>query len=148
MSQGDHIKISHATEVERKVPHLIKRLQDWDYSIPLSIKLEPWVDTRTLDQNALFHKWCRELSDKFIAKIPDATPDGVKWMMKHKFLVTKTIKVGQTTLKDQIQSTASLKKGEMCFFMDQVYAWAIEKGVYLSLPEYNEYTELKRKQEQ
>ena len=94
MSQGDHVKISHATEVERKVPHLIKRLQDWDYSIPLSIKLEPWVDTRTLDQNALFHKWCRELSDKFIAKIPDATPDGVKWMMKHKFLVKKTIKFG------------------------------------------------------
>ena len=48
MSQGDHVKISHASEVEKKAPHLIKRLQDWDYSIPLSIKLEPWVDTRTL----------------------------------------------------------------------------------------------------
>ena len=147
MSQGDHVKISHATEVERKVPHLIKRLQDWDYSIPLSIKLEPWVDTRTLDQNALFHKWCRELSDKFITKIPDATPDGVKWMMKSKFLGTQDIKVGQTELLNQVRSSSKLTKGEMVYFMDQVYQWASERDVFLSLPQYNEYTELKRKQD-
>ena len=147
MSQGDYVKISHAVEVDKKVQYLIKRLQDWDYAVPLAVKLEPWVDSRSLDQNALFHKWCRQLSEKFIKDIPDATPEGVKLMMKHKFLQTKTIKVGQTVLKDQIQSTAKLKKGEMCHFMDEVYAWAADRGVYLVTPEYNEWTELKRKQD-
>jgi hypothetical protein len=62
-------------------------------------------------------------------------------------LETHNIKVGQTEIKGQIQSTTKLKKGEMCFFMDQVYDWAAAKGVFLSLPQYNEYTELKRKQD-
>jgi hypothetical protein len=67
--------------------------------------------------------------------------------MKHKFLGTQDVKVGQTEIKGQILSSSKLKKGEMVYFMDQVIAWAAEKGVILSLPQYNEYTELKQKQD-
>jgi hypothetical protein len=147
MSQGDFVKISHLSEVERKLPFLLKRLEQWDYSTALCIKFEPYADPRSLNQNALFHIWCKQMSEAFLGKVPDATPEGVKWMMKHKFLETHNIKVGQTEIKGQIQSTTKLKKGEMCFFMDQVYDWAAAKGVFLSLPQYNEYTELKRKQD-
>ncbi len=147
MSQGDFVKINDPTEIQRKLPFLLKRVDTWDYSKPLCIKFENYVDPRSLNQNALFHIWCREMSEAFISKVPDATPEGVKWMMKQKFLGTHDIKVGQTVITNQIKSSSSLKKGEMVFFMDQVYAWAAEKDVYLSLPQYNEYTELKRKQD-
>ena len=147
MSQGDHVKISSKLEVEAKFAHLMKRANDWEYKTPLCIRLEPWVDPRTLNQLAIFHIWCRQLSQRFIKTTPDATEEGVKWMMKHKFLESKTIKVGKTVLADQIKSTSKLTKGEMCHFLDQVYGWAAERDVYLSLPEYNEYTELKRKQD-
>ena len=147
MSQGDFVQINNKLEVERKLPFMLKRLEQWDYSTPLCIKFEPYADPRSLNQNALFHIWCRELSEAFIKKIPDATPEGVKWMMKHKFLGTQDVKVGQTEIKGQILSSSKLKKGEMVYFMDQVIAWAAEKGVILSLPQYNEYTELKQKQD-
>ena len=147
MSQGDFVQINNKSEVERKLPFMLKRLEQWDYSTPLCIKFEPYADPRSLNQNALFHIWCKQMSEAFTSKVPDVTPEGIKWMMKHKFLETQNIKVGQTVIKGQIQSTTKLKKGEMCFFMDQVYAWADEKGVILSLPQYNEYTELKRKQD-
>ena len=147
MSQGDFVQINNKSEVERKLPFLLKRLEQWDYSTPLCIKFEQYADPRSLRSNALFHIWCREMSEAFISKVPDATPEGVKWMMKQKFLGTHDIKVGQTLIINQIKSSSNLNKGEMCFFMDQVIAWAAEKGVMLSLPQYNEYTELKRKQD-
>ena len=68
-------------------------------------------------------------------------------MMKSKFLGTQDIKVGQTELLNQVRSSSKLTKGEMVYFMDQVYQWASERDVFLSLPQYNEYTELKRKQD-
>jgi len=68
-------------------------------------------------------------------------------MMKSKFLGTQDIKVGQTELLNQVRSSSKLTKGEMVYFMDQVYEWASERDVFLSLPQYNEYTELKRKQD-
>ena len=68
-------------------------------------------------------------------------------MMKSKFLGTQDIKVGQTELLNQVRSSSKLTKGEMVYFMDKVYEWASERDVFLSLPQYNEYTELKRKQD-
>jgi len=40
MSQGDFVQINNKSEVERKLPFLLKRLEQWDYSTPLCIKLE------------------------------------------------------------------------------------------------------------
>ena len=146
MSQGDHVRINNRHEVETKLPFIMKRVDSWDYSIPLIIKFEKYEDPRTTGQLALFHIWCEELSQEFIAKVPDATKDGVKWMMKSMFLGKETIQVGKSTFPDQVKPLPA-KKGEMCYFMDQVYQWATEKNIYLSLPQPNEYTQLKRKQD-
>lgn len=86
------------------------------------------------------------MSTKFIGKVPDATKDGMKFMMKKMFLGTQTIQVGKEIYADQIMPLPK-NKGEMCYFMDQVYAWAAEKKILLSLPQYNEYTLLKQKQD-
>ena len=147
MSQGDYVRIDSKHAVETQLPFLLRRIEGWDYSVPLVVKLERYDDPRTNSQNNLFHKWCRQMSDAFIEKVPDATEENMKFMMKSMFLGTETITIGKETYPDQIKPTPK-HKGEMCYFMDQVYAWAADRKVFLSLPEYNEYTELKRKQEQ
>ena len=147
MSQGDHVLIKSQRAVETQLPFLLKRVESWDYSTPLVIKFEPYDDPRSLGQNALFHIWCREMSEVFLKKVPNATEEGMKFMMKSMFLGTHSISIGKETYSDQVMPLPK-KKGEMCFFMDQVYAWAAEKDVLLSLPQYNEYTALKRKQEE
>tara|TARA_R110000822_G_scaffold33731_2_gene95933 strand:+ start:1335 stop:1778 length:444 start_codon:yes stop_codon:yes gene_type:complete len=147
MSQGDYVKIDSKIDAEKKIPFLLNRVENWDYSTPLFIQFNHYEDPRTIEQLALFHIWCRELSEEFISKVPEATDEGIKWMMKSMFLGKDTIKVGNTILPDQVRQLPK-NKGEMCYFMDQVYKWASEREIYLSLPQPNEYTALKRKQEE
>ena len=68
-------------------------------------------------------------------------------MMKQRFLGTYDIKIGKTSIEGQVKSSGSLKKGEMVNFMDQVYHWAVDNGVLLTVPEDSEYQRLKAKQE-
>jgi|TARA_R110000822_G_scaffold14713_8_gene51491 hypothetical protein len=146
MIQGDRIQIDSVTEIGAKIGHLVDRLNKWDYSKPAYIKV--LKGTRSLNQNDLFHKWCREMSSEWSNSIPNATPEGVKWMMKFKFLGTEDIEVGKTIIKDQVKSTATLDVGEFVFFMDQVYAFAADKNLHLTLPANNQYSALKAAQEQ
>lgn len=147
MSQGDHVLIKSKRAVETQLPFLLKRIESWDYSAPLVVRFERYDDPRSLGQNALFHIWCREMSEVFVKKVPNATEEGMKFMMKSMFLGTHSVEIGKETYSDQVMPLPK-NKGEMCYFMDQVYAWAAEKDVLLSLPQYNEYTALKRKQEE
>lgn len=146
MTQGDHVKLDSRKAAENYIPLLRKRLDNWDYTVPLVLRFDRYDDPRSNKQSRLFHKWCEEMSQKFIGKVPDATKDGMKFMMKKMFLGTQTIRVGKETYVDQIMPLPE-HKGEMCHFMDQVYRWAGEKNVILSLPQYNEYTLLKQKQD-
>ena len=68
MTQGDFVKINNPKDGESALPFLMKRIQEWDYTVPLCIKLEKYDDGRSLSQNALFHVWCSELSKEFIKK--------------------------------------------------------------------------------
>ena len=146
VTQGDYYLIKSLGDFENKLPGLVKRLRGWDYSAPCTIRMEKFQGQKTLNQLALVHIWFRTMSAEFIKKQSDATPEGCKWMMKHKFGPRKTIKVGSTEVKDQLVSLRDLDKGEMCYFMDQVLHWATEKDLYLPMPDGNEYTALKRQQ--
>lgn len=146
MTQGVFDRVRNKSEAKAYMPFFVKRIEDWDYSTPLVITFKPYEEEKSLGQNALFHVWCREMAEVFIKKVPNATEEGMKFMMKSMFLGTHSIAIGKETYSDQVMPLPK-KKGEMCFFMDQVYAWAAEKDVLLSLPQYNEYTALKRKQE-
>tara|TARA_R110000796_G_scaffold13679_1_gene44068 strand:- start:473 stop:916 length:444 start_codon:yes stop_codon:yes gene_type:complete len=145
MTQGDHVRINSKEDSVKKLPFLLKRVASWDYTVPLVIKLEQYKDERSLSQNSLFHIWCRQMSKEFIGKVPNATEEGIKFMMKSKFLGTQSIQCGSQVFNEQVMPLPK-EKGAMSFFMDEVYAWAADKDVLLSLPQYNEYTELKRNQ--
>ena len=102
MSQGDHVKIDDKRALEAKLPFLLKRIESWDYSVPLIVKLDQYESPRSLGQNALFHVWCREMSEIFVKKVPNATEQGMKFMMKKMFLGTHSVSIGKETYSDQV----------------------------------------------
>ena len=144
---GDYILIQSRANVALCAKHLLKRIDDWDYTAPLSIVLKPYYNPRSINQNALLHIWCREMSEHFIGKIPTSTPDNMKLMMKLKFLGLENIQVGKTIIKDQVKHSSGLDKGEMVHFLDQVYHWAKDSGLFLTVPEHSEYQKLKNQQD-
>ena len=145
--QGVFVKFNDKHEAEKKMPNLIKQILDWDYSKPIAIKLLPYTNPRSLNQNALFHKWCEQMSKHFIEKVPNATKENMKLMMKQRFLGVEDVKIGKTVIEGQVKRTSHLDKGEMVYFMDNVYHWARDNGVLLDVPEYSEYQKLKNQQE-
>jgi hypothetical protein len=113
MTQGDYYLIKSLGELEKRLPAIIDRLGAWDYSTPCAVRLERFQGKATTSQIALAHIWFRAMSTQFIKKQPEATEEGCKWMMKHKFGPRKTIKVGSTEVKDQLVSLRDLDTGEM-----------------------------------
>ena len=70
MTEGAFVKFNSKQDVEKKVKYLIQNMLDWDFSKPLAVKLEPYQDPRSLNQNALFHMWCREIAKgKLLQKV-------------------------------------------------------------------------------
>jgi|TARA_R110000744_G_scaffold220399_3_gene339225 hypothetical protein len=147
MSEGDYIKIDRAEDVKRIIPDLTARMSNWDYTRALTVKLQPYSNPRTLSQNNLFHKWCKEVSDKYVKKAPKYTPEVVKDYLKFTFLGTYDLEIGARKIPDQLKSTSGLKVGEMVHFMDQVYHWAADNEILLTIPENSEYRKLKKQQD-
>ena len=148
MTQGDHVKIDNKGEVELKLPFILKRIESWDYKDPLVVRLERYQSPRSTSQNALFHAWCRTMSKHFIDKIPTATPENMKLMMKNRFLGTEDVKVGKEIIKGQVKHSSKLTKGEMVHFLDNVYHWAHNHDLFLESGTDSEYQRLKRKQDE
>lgn len=151
MSQGDHYKIYAKADIEKKLPHITKRIQEWDYAKPLCLKLEPYQNPRSLSQNALFHMWLREIKKGMEKKgvkvtVGDAEEAWKLWL-KRRFLGTNDFQIKNQVIEGQIKRSSELNKGEMVHFMDQCYHWALEQGINLTIPMESEYAELKAKQE-
>jgi hypothetical protein len=148
MSQGDHYSVFNPQELEAKLPFIMKAINGWDFSSGLVIKIERYQNPRSISQNALFHVWCRTMSKHFIEKIPTATPENMKLMMKNRFLGTEDIKVGKEIIKGQVKHSSSLTKGEMVHFLDNVYHWAHNHDLILESDADSEYQKLKRQQDE
>lgn len=151
MSLGDYHLIFAARDIEKKLPYITKRIQDWDYEKPLCVKLQPYENPRSLSQNALLHIWVREIKkgmEKKGVKVTVGDPDEAwKLWLKRRFLGSDNFQIKNQIIEGQVKRTSNLTKGEMVHFMDQCYHWALEQGINLSIPKESEYAELKAKQE-
>ena len=151
MTQGDYIFIKDATEIQRRLPFLMRRIEEWDYSKPLTIKFEPYENPRSISQNAMAHVWYRQISEEMAKKghvIKHDKPEEVwKLWLKRRFIGIYTVNIGKEIIEDQVKSTKDLNKGEMAYFLDQVYHWATKQGVMLSVPHESEYAALQNQQE-
>mgnify|MGYP000032362722 FL=1 len=102
---------------------------------------------RSLEQNALFHVWCREFAAEQTKRGKDLNEETVKIWWKHRFLGTEDVRYGSKVLTGQLRNTEDLSVGEMFHFMEQCWEYsATEFGVYLPIPEDSHYMKDREKQ--
>ncbi|WP_010486882.1 recombination protein NinB [Pseudomonas sp. S9] len=111
--------------------------------------------SRSLPQNALFHKWCECAAQFFVSMGKTAFATGapmnaenMKRNLKQTFLGETVIedinlKTGEVTQRYELKHTSELDKGEMHSFMTCIDAWASEHGIYLPHPEDSEYMKMR-----
>jgi len=136
---------------KRDIDRIIENLADhvksqWNWEIPLVIRIEPYQNPRSLNQNALFHVWVRQMVNHFKPKMPELTEDEMKNVCKLRFLGTEDVKVGKKVLTGQLKETSKLKKGEMYFFMEEVYQWCLGLGLQLDTPADSEFMKIRKSQ--
>lgn len=147
-------KIDSRDKVKQILDNLAVNLIDkWDFTKPVRIEVKPYTNPRSLSQNALLHVWLDDITKglkirNFTYDLDGVdtylTSDDVKLMMKHKFLGVKDIVRGKLVIPDQLRNTSDLDKGEMLTFMNDVYGWAVDRGIQLNIPEESEYMRLSR----
>ena len=116
------------------------------------IKIVGWRDARSKSQNALFHKWCNELSI-YLIKSGRKTNDFkfCKRLLKSTFLGYEHIEytnalTGEVTIKEELRHTSELDVGEMHQFMNECYHWCFSIGLVLPIPDDCIYRDLMDKQ--
>ena len=134
--------------------------EHWDWSKPVEWRAKPYKGKRSLDQNALFHVWCREMAQHFSARgvmvtvsddegevTASMTEKDAKDLLKYRFLGTCNVTIGKTDMPAKVKETSGLDVGEMFHFMSQCQAFLVDCGVAITCPEESEYMELLRRQD-
>lgn len=107
---------------------------------------------RSLPQNALFHKWCGELSKHLIKGGRDyCTFEWVKLALKATFLGSEVVTsvnllTGEKASTKEIRHSSDLDKGEMCDFLTKIQGWALDVNYILTAPIESEYMKLNERQ--
>lgn len=142
--QGIYWIVRDKAQVDKILANVANWVKDeWDFDVPLCLQPKKYVNPRSLSQNALLHVWFDTMAKHFSRKV-DTNAEQMKALMKLKFLGTEDIIVGNTVIEGQLKRTSKLDKGEMMRFMDDVYDWALDHGVRLSIPEDSEYMKLRK----
>lgn len=132
------------------VTELTKLIQSTGKVYRVSVK--EYRETRSLNQNALFHKWVGELSRYLIAGgRKDSDFKFCKRLLKNTFLGCEDIErvnaiTGERVIVSELKHTSDCDTGEMTYFMNQCYEWCVSIGLLLTIPEDSEYAKLMESQ--
>ena len=102
---------------------------------------------RSLNQNSTYWMWLGELSHQIKLKTRESysTDDLHEWF-KNKFCPDKVITLGKQSIS--VKSTRKLSTGEMHFYMNQLFDWAVNAGFKLTVPIESEYRQIIERQNQ
>lgn len=109
------------------------------------VSIVEWRDKRTLSQNALLWKWNGEIASQLErARKGKFTGEQLHDYLKDLYCPPKAITVmGETRY---VKSTKELDTGEMTRYLEQVDAWAHQRGFRLTIPARCEYQQLRTQQ--
>lgn len=141
------------------IPTLIHHLYSLPADIPLSVDVKEYKVKRTIDQNALMHKWFDEISEWRIEEgweppqVPKVGTTGkfykpselMKEFFKNKFLPTVEIDIAPGHSITRKVSTTDLDTGECSHFMQQIESYCAERGIILTIPENSQYYKIQKK---
>ena len=113
-------------------------------SSPVKVIIKP-CSNRSLKQNSTYWLWLGELSRQIKLKTRESysTEDLHEWF-KNKFCPDKVITLGKQSLS--VKSTRKLDTGEMHFYMNQLFEWAVNAGFKLTVPIESEYRQIMERQ--
>ena len=102
---------------------------------------------RSLNQNSTYWMWLGELSHQIKLKSHESysTDDLHEWF-KNKYCPDKTITLGKQSIS--VKSTRKLDTGEMYFYMNQLFEWAVNAGFKLTVPIESEHRKIIERQNQ
>jgi len=145
--QGEFWRIENKQRIDEVFANLKQHILDtWDWAKPLALQVKPYEGKRSLDQNALFHVWIREMVAHFKPARPELDEEEMKSIVKYRFLGTESIKAGKIMIENQLRHTSKLKRGEMYHFMEQVNQWCLDLGLSLTVPDDSEFMQIRRSQ--
>ena len=106
-TQGDFVSIKSKADIEIKLPFILKRIENWDFTTPLVVKLEKYENPRSTSQNALSHMWYKQISVEMAKKghkVEYGKPEEVwKLFLKQRFLGVESYSIGEkVNITDQL----------------------------------------------
>lgn len=111
----------------------------------LSLELKQWRDKRSIPQNQTMWMWNTEIANHIKKKAgQDFDPEDIHELLKQLFCPVTEITIGSTTAS--VRSTKRLDKSQMHRYLEQVDAWAAEKGIMLTIPYGSQYQEMRDEQ--
>lgn len=112
----------------------------------LSLELKQWRDKRSISQNQTMWMWNTEIANHIKKKTgQDFDPEDIHELLKQLFCPVTEITIGSTTAS--VRSTKRLDKSQMHRYLEQVDAWAAEKGIMLTIPYGSQYQEMRDSEE-
>lgn len=112
----------------------------------LSLGLKQWRDKRSIPQNQTMWMWNTEIANHIKKKTgQDFDPEDIHELLKQLFCPVTEITIGSTTAS--VRSTKRLDKSQMHRYLEQVDAWAAEKGIMLTIPYGSQYQEMRDSEE-
>ncbi len=118
----------------------VKAFWNWDEHPVMEIRIEPAKETRSIAQNKLFWEWMEELSTYFTKNGHYLTKDQAHDLMCHTFLGYEDYTLGKTHIRRMKTTTRpKLSVAEFSHFLEQIDAWAADKGCLLPSPADMEY---------
>lgn len=109
------------------------------------VTIVEWREKRTLSQNSLLWKWNGEIAAQLTKTGKGKfSHDDLHEYLKDLYCPPKPITVmGETRY---VKSTKLLETGEMTRYLEQIDAWAHQRGMRLTIPTHSEYQKLKNQQ--
>lgn len=112
----------------------------------LSLEIKQWRDKRSIPQNQTMWMWSTEIANHIKKKTgQDFDPEDIHELLKQLFCPVTEITIGSTTAS--VRSTKRLDKSQMHRYLEQVDAWAAEKGIMLTIPYGSQYQEMRDSEE-
>ncbi len=114
------------------ITDLVGDLNRWNGEKPLTVTMQSKTEKRSLDQNALYFKWCHIIADE-----TGNDKDDIHEFLKMKFLGFKHIRVKPEHLGTMVPISTKIQSVKsMAEYMQKIQAWAAtDLNIMLPVPD-------------
>lgn len=131
------VKVDTLDQLDQRLLALGNRIRvTWTGDKPIVLQMKQWKPMASRSQQNLYWEWMVVLGKAF-----NQDKNDMHDLMRHKFLGYEEKVIGDDVIRRLKSTKASeIEKPDMAHYMNQIDVWASETmGIYLPVPEMNEY---------